>query len=220
MKYEKGSFITVPNQKRLIGMDPIAQTVFMWLCFHANQEGECYPSHVTIAREAGLGKTSVKKAISILVDGGLIEKENRKDGKKNQTNLYQVIIGGVGREATEVGREATEGVGRETSRELNPSSLTQSTEVLLTKKTQKFIQELKETMNGISVRKDQVEEIKKFVSYWTEPDKNWQKQKDPKIRYDHQKTWDMKRRIATWMKNSINFSGSKQTENKYKATMV
>lgn len=129
MKYEKGSFITVPNQKRLIGMDPIAQTVFMWLCFHANQEGECYPSHVTIAREAGLGKTSVKKAISILVDGGLIEKENRKDGKKNQTNLYQVIIGGVGREATEVGREATKGVGRETSRELNPSSLTQSTKL-------------------------------------------------------------------------------------------
>jgi len=201
-------------------MNPIAQTVFMWLCFHANQEGECYPSHVTIAREAGLGKTSIKKAIAILVDSGLIEKENRKDGKKNKTNLYQIIIGGVGREATEVGREATEGVGRETSRELNPSSLTQSTEVLLTQKTKKFIQELKETMNGISVRKDRIEEIKKFVSYWTEPDKNWKKQNDPKIRYDHQKTWDMKRRLGTWMKNSINFGGSKQIENKYKATMI
>ena len=205
MKYEKGSFITVPNQKRLIGMNPIAQTVFMWLCFHANQEGECYPSHVTIAREAGLGKTSIKKAIAILVDSGLIEKENRKDGKKNKTNLYQIIIRGVGREAT---------------RELNPSSLTQSTEVLLTQKTKKFIQELKETMNGISVRKNQIEEIKKFVSYWTEPDKNWKKQNDPKIRYDHQKTWDMKRRLGTWMKNSINFGGSKQIENKYKATMI
>lgn len=129
MKYEKGSFITVPNRKELVGLNSMAQVVFMWLCFHSNQEGECYPSHVTVSKEAGLGRTSVKKAISILVDAGLIEKENRKDGKKNKTNLYQVIIGEVGRVATHLGRVTTEGVGRVASSELNPSSLTKSNKI-------------------------------------------------------------------------------------------
>jgi hypothetical protein len=89
----------------------------------------------------------------------------------------------------------------------------------LTQKTQKFIEELKETMNGVTIKKEQIEEIKKFISYWTEPDKNWKTQKDPKIRYDHQKTWDTKRRLATWMKNQITFAGGKtQTNNKYQIT--
>lgn len=118
----------VPNQKELQGLDPIAQVVFMWLCYHANQDGECFPSQATLCKESGAGRTTVKKALTLLENIGLIEKEIRKDGNRNLTNLYQVIIGGVGREATPLGREATEGVGRQASRELNPSSLTQSNE--------------------------------------------------------------------------------------------
>jgi hypothetical protein len=221
MKYQKGSFITVPNSESLNGIHATAQCLFMWLCHHANQDGKCFPSRRRLAELCGASVDTIDKMTLLLIEKNLITKTIRKkDEKVNNTNLYEVIIGGVAAENGHLAAENGQGVAAQIGSELNPLSLTQSTEVLLTQKTEKFIQELKETMKGVTINKTQIEEIKNFISYWTEPDKNWQKQKDPKIRYDHQKTWDMKRRVATWMKNSINFGGSKQTENKYKATMV
>lgn len=135
MKYTKGSFITVPNQEALRGLDCKAQCLFMWLCFHANQEGKCFPSRKTLGLETGLGITSIKNAIKVLVDAGLIVAEHRKNGKENMTNLYEVLIfegernqGGVGRNTPQVGRHTAQGVGRHAPGELNPSSLTQSTQ--------------------------------------------------------------------------------------------
>jgi hypothetical protein len=201
MKYEKGSFITIPNQKFLSGLDPIAQTVFIWLCFHANQEGECFPSLLTISRESGMGKTSVKKAIVMLENQQLVIKENRKEGKKNMTNLYQIIIGGVGREATYLGREATEGVGRHASRELNPISLTQSTEERIAQKIKDFENEIQKAIYPKVSQGVEAEEIKKFFSYWTEPNKS-----RTKLKWEMQQTWDTKRRLGTWFVNSVKFN--------------
>jgi len=68
-------------------------------------------------------------------------------------------------------------------------------------KTKQFIQDVKECLNGIPLHKNQVTEIKKFVSYWTEPNRS-----KTKLRWEMEKTWDIKRRIGTWMRNSINFN--------------
>jgi hypothetical protein len=86
-------------------------------------------------------------------------------------------------------------------------------EETLKKKTENFIEDLKKAMDGITIKPGQVEQMKEFVLYWTEPDKNWEKQKDPKIRYDHEETWDMRRRIAKWFRNSKIFN--KSSGNKY-----
>lgn len=177
-----------------------------------NDKG-CFAGNEHFSKFFELSKDRCSEIISSLKTKGFITVVVEKNSGKSKRTIRVKRLVGVG--------ENTECPVGENTEYSNTSIISNTSSVdTLTQKTEKFIQELKDTMNGISVRKDQVEEIKKFVSYWTEPDKTWKKQKDPKIRYDHQKTWDMKRRIATWMKNSINFSGVKQTENKYKATMV
>jgi hypothetical protein len=78
-------------------------------------------------------------------------------------------------------------------------------EFALTEKTERFINELKESMQGLTLNKIQIEEIKKFVSYWTEPNKS-----KTKIKWELEKTWDMKRRVGTWMRNSVKFNKSNE----------
>lgn len=48
-------------------------------------------------------------------------------------------------------------------------------------------------------------ELKKFVSYWTEPNKSGKKQ-----RWELEKTFDVKRRLSTWLNNSRKFSSKKE----------
>lgn len=127
MKYKKGSFIVIPNQTALKGLDPKAQCLFMWLCFHANQDGECFPSRKLLAEETGLSLPSVKRSIKLLENVGLVQVERRKNEKKNLTNLYTINFG-VGSERTPLGSERTQGVGSVRPTELNPLSLTQSKE--------------------------------------------------------------------------------------------
>lgn len=46
-------------------------------------------------------------------------------------------------------------------------------------------------------------EIKKFISYWTEPTRSGKKQ-----RWETEKTYDVRRRLATWLNNSNKFNRS------------
>ena len=46
-------------------------------------------------------------------------------------------------------------------------------------------------------------EIKKFISYWTEPTMSGKKQ-----RWETEKTYDVRRRLATWLNNSNKFNRS------------
>jgi len=82
---------------------------------------------------------------------------------------------------------------------------------LLPQKTKKFIIKVKKDLEGISISRNQIEEIKKFVAYWTEPNKS-----QTKIRWELEKTWDTKRRFASWMRNCEKFGN----KNKYKIEML
>jgi hypothetical protein len=121
------------------------------------------------------------------------------------------------RKSTTSSRETNITSGRES----RPHSITENTTEItsdivdpLTKKTEKFIKELKEIFKDSSISTKQVEEFKKFVSYWTEPNKS-----RTKIRWELERTWDMKRRIGNWMRNCEKFS-SESKNNKYKAKML
>jgi hypothetical protein len=94
MKYQKGTFVVVPNKEHLKGKPSELQTLFFWLCEHADLEGICYPSRVTLAEEAGCGLKSVDKYLKQLVKMGLIEKTTRQkpNSNENTSNLYQVVV--------------------------------------------------------------------------------------------------------------------------------
>lgn len=70
---------------------PRARLVLQVLVLHCNKEGECFPSIKTIATKCGYGISTVKRALSELVEAGYIKKQARFDKRKNggqTSNLY------------------------------------------------------------------------------------------------------------------------------------
>lgn len=105
MKYKKGTFSTVPNIDYLKGKPALQQVVFLWLCVHSDEDGICYPTRSTIAKECGCDVKSVDKYIRALEEDKVISKTNRKkeNSKENTSNLYQIMI--LGDETVVVGSE-------------------------------------------------------------------------------------------------------------------
>lgn len=92
MKYEKGSFITVPNINYLQGHKGNLQALFMWICKYADKDGRCFPSRKQLSKDLLVTKQTIDTYISKLCDLGLIEKTSRfRDGRQT-TNLYQILI--------------------------------------------------------------------------------------------------------------------------------
>lgn len=92
MKYDRGSFITVPSREKLRGLHPTAQTLYMWLCSYANETGNCFPSRQTLAKDVGCSDTMIDSMLVSLEKEGLLKKKGRKDGTRQLSNLYTVLI--------------------------------------------------------------------------------------------------------------------------------
>lgn len=95
MTYKKGSFVIVPNKDLIRGKKPGLQSVYFWICEHANDEGICWPSAQRIADDSGVGRKNVFIYISELEKLGILERQSRKNGNELNSNLYQILIGGV-----------------------------------------------------------------------------------------------------------------------------
>jgi len=98
MKYSQGSFIVVPSRSSLRGLDATAQCLYMWLCSYANETGECFPSRAKLAEDCGCSIRTIDASLEILIKKGLVIKEHRFLENKKQTNLYTVVVEGVGAE--------------------------------------------------------------------------------------------------------------------------
>lgn len=92
MNYQKGTFTVVPTL-HMVGLTPHEQLVFVWMCFYANQEGECFPSYRTLMKVSGLSKDAIIRAIKKLIARGILEKaKRRRDCGGNTSNLYRIVI--------------------------------------------------------------------------------------------------------------------------------
>lgn len=93
MQYKKGTFIVVPNTEYLKGKPQALQLLFFWLCYHADENGQCFPSRAKLARAIGCTNKTVDNYIKVLELDGAIQKTVRKiQGKKeNMSNLYQIL---------------------------------------------------------------------------------------------------------------------------------
>lgn len=129
MRYERGSFITVPSKEVLRGLPSNVQTLYMWLCSYANETGNCFPSRNTLASDCGCSIRTIDATLKLLEESELIEKENRYSNNEKSTNLYSVIIRG-GRAKSALGRAKSALPLEQNLRiELNPIR-TKSTELL------------------------------------------------------------------------------------------
>lgn len=99
--------------------------------------GQCNPSHDRLARECGMSKDSVKRAISELAEKGLLDiRRVTKDGV-NLPNQYSLkvgsSVGGVGADSTEGGCSEHRGVGADstTKQEVKPGSKPKAIKTLI-----------------------------------------------------------------------------------------
>ena len=94
MKYKPGTFVLVPNLNQLSGKPSEMQVIYMWLCTYADDDGRCFPSRRTLAKESGCNIKTVDKYIQQLVDDGFIEKENRgiEGSKQKLSNFYTMLL--------------------------------------------------------------------------------------------------------------------------------
>ncbi len=93
MKYQQGTFITVPNTKELRGLSAHHQVLFMWLCHYANTTGECFPSYETLARDCGSSRSTVMRSMDELVRLGFVSKRDNFVSGRQTTNTYSVNVG-------------------------------------------------------------------------------------------------------------------------------
>jgi DNA-binding transcriptional regulator YhcF (GntR family) len=94
MKFNKGTFIIIPNKNILCGKSSELQSIFFWLCEHSNDKGESFPSRKTLAKESGVSIRTLDKYIDEMVELKLITKTLRKkeNSKENTSNLYQILL--------------------------------------------------------------------------------------------------------------------------------
>lgn len=111
MRYNKWSFIVVPNQEALKWKDSLLQCVYMWICKFADEEWVCYPSYQTIADCAWCSRRTVVSKINKLVSEWLLQKTSRYKNKKQQSNLYQIMLRGAGDALPSAGDSPLRGAG-------------------------------------------------------------------------------------------------------------
>lgn len=67
------------------------KSVYMYLKDRCNKDGQCYPTIGTIARELQLSRRTVERAISDLVQAGLLTKEQRWRENGGRSSLLYTL---------------------------------------------------------------------------------------------------------------------------------
>lgn len=134
-KYEKGSFVVIPNKNHLKGKPSAMQSIYFWICEHADENGVCFPTRKMLAQEAGVEIKTLDKYLKQLVEEGFIIQSQRKkeNSRENTSNQYQLMI--LSEEvppktvqpSTKNGATGTPKNGAETITNINSNNLTEIT---------------------------------------------------------------------------------------------
>lgn len=195
--------------------------VYAVLWTRRNGENVAWPSHASIAQNLGMTKRTVIRSIDNLVKKGLVEV---KRGGGSATNEYSLTEGVV----TKSHHPSVVTISHPTSdrKSLGPvteshtnrtveKNIEKNSQLTPSQEMQEFVNSIDDTGQGNDVI-DRVEqwlttkgfsewssrqEIRKFHAYWTELNKSGTKQ-----RWQLERTFELKRRLNTWMTNAQKFS--------------
>ena len=78
------------------------KSVLIVLANRANKDGECFPSLSTIARDAGIARSTAQEAIKKLEGLGLIKKRQRKSSRNDgwRSTLYRLSVAPIPKAGT------------------------------------------------------------------------------------------------------------------------
>lgn len=176
----------VKSSPKLRPCDGYIYAVVYWI--ERLKEGRCIASNQVIGEASGFDERTVRAGLDRLDKAGFIiriyEDKERRIRKEIKTLVaYQQIV----KETGWIGDEA---------KNITPS---QEAKLFFTKEEgepavfrNKIVDEILTEKGGD--RKELIAEVKKFILYWTEPNKTGTKQ-----RWQIEKTFEVKRRLGTWM---------------------
>jgi hypothetical protein len=91
-RWLKGNFLTIPNKHLLFSLSEAELKVYLAICDHADDSGQCHPSYGRISKLVGYSRRHVINMAGRLVEMGLLEVEHRtKPDGNNATNIFQVL---------------------------------------------------------------------------------------------------------------------------------
>lgn len=93
-KWKKGDYSIVPNKEAIRGLPAPTRSVYLAVCDRADEDGVCWPSFKTLAKDAGVSKPTAITHIEKLVELGflLCEKRHKKGKKESDSNVYTVLL--------------------------------------------------------------------------------------------------------------------------------
>lgn len=73
------------------GLSPAAKLVLIRLADMANDEGVCWPSYASIARDVEIDVRSVRRIVAALEAAGIVTRQARHDGRGLQTSNWLTV---------------------------------------------------------------------------------------------------------------------------------
>ncbi len=161
--------------------------------------GEFYKTDKEWQEELVMGERELRNAKKKLKELGFVKIKRKGVPAKTyytlDINRLITVITSSDEKAKPVRTKGPNKNGRKVRTSITENTTENTTENIIGQKTKKFIEKLKKEMEGITLTREQVEELKEFVNYWTEPNRS-----RTKLRWEMQPTWDMRRRVATWLR--------------------
>ena len=225
-KIIKPDFYIIPRQvaddERTHPMDEKIYAIVYW--FERLKDGECRAGNTTIAEIAMCDPKSVKNSLTRLEQCGYIVRTYKDKAKRNRTSIHTKVAYGVEGNAddSQKTREMPmthEGNASDSAREMSVTRISNSKEVIEKSKSEtpgeyarRFFEDEEEQEKMLAAlveagmsRSKAEHELNKFISYWTEPTKSGKKQL-----WETKQTFEVKRRIGTWMRNAVQFASNRR----------
>jgi hypothetical protein len=91
VKLKEGTFGIFPAEQ-CKGLNPYTQIVFIWLCYHANKEGICFPSLTKLSQETQIDRRTIIRRLKKLEKLKFITKKIRQKNNRYLSNIYEVHV--------------------------------------------------------------------------------------------------------------------------------
>lgn len=193
----------LPSLAKAIGINEaiVLQQIQYWVSKELHYYDNRYWTYNTITEWLDqfphLSNSGLRKILNRLENLGLILTNNYNTNKFNHTKWYTINYKTLGNYVEKVNTD----VLSDSSSELPSDSSSINTKTTLEYREILFRDKTKQHLTDYSLQM-----INDFCDYWTEPNASLSK-----MRFELQKTFDIKRRLRTWDKNSKKFGGGDKT---------
>jgi hypothetical protein len=199
--------------------DPIAKMILIYLADSANQEGQCYPAHSTIAEMCETSVRTVKRKLDELCAMGFIDWDNRGHKGYKTSNMYQLcepeVFFSNGLERDDPRRIKNEAkIGQPDTKIGQPD---------LTDRTQWPIEPISNLNNSLSSKRPSVEEVREYCQekgFTINPDTfiNYYESNGWKVGRSTMKSW--KHAVSNWQTREKSHAKPKMNGTSTKSTTL